>query len=247
MTTDGWKPVHRVRNHERVLAQVAERIMDGRLEVGDRLPSERELVSALRVSRTSVREALRILEALGIVKAGTGSGHDAGSIICDQPTDAFATLLTLHMALTRFHLSDLVETRIQLERGASARAASTARPEDVERLRELVADMQRPAIKHATFHELDTEFHVTIASISGNVLTADLMQALRGAVRTHMEAAFASVQDWATTVRQLCSEHGEIVSAIEDRRAADAADLVATHISGFYAKYAGIDLEKPHG
>ena len=77
-SNDAWQPVRRLRTHEHVLAQIAERILDGRLQVGDRLPSERELVGALGVSRGSVREALRILESMGIVEANVGSGRDAG-------------------------------------------------------------------------------------------------------------------------------------------------------------------------
>src|SRR5699024_7347132 len=95
MARHEWQPVRKLRTHEHVLGQIAERILDGRLSVGDRLPSERELVSALEVSRTSVREALRILESMGIVEANVGSGRDAGSMICGQPTEALSNMLRL--------------------------------------------------------------------------------------------------------------------------------------------------------
>lgn len=237
-----WQPVRRVRTHEHVLSQIAERILDGRLGVGDRLPSERELVAALGVSRTSVREALRVLESMGLIEANVGSGRDAGSIICGRPSEALSNLLRLHMALARFQLADLVEVRIQLERGAAARAASSAQPRDIARLRELVQAMQDPRLEHSTFHELDTEFHVTIARISGNALVADLMQALRGAVRAQMESSFESVADWDAMMERLGAEHENIVSAIDGNHAAKAADLVAEHISGFYAKTSDVQI-----
>lgn len=234
MASDQWQPVRRVRTHEHVLAQIAERIIDGRLEVGDRLPSERELVTALGVSRGSVREALRILESMGIIEANVGSGRDAGSTVSGRPSEALSNLLRLHMALSRFQLVDLVEVRIQLERAAAARASSVAQTSDIARLNEIVDEMSRGDLEHAQFHELDTEFHVTIANVSGNALSADLMHALRGAVRTHMETAFEAIKDWDAMVRRLSDEHRQITAAIGAHDGALAADLVAEHISHFY-------------
>lgn len=238
-----WEPVRRVRTHERVLSQIAERILDGRLGVGDRLPSERELVAALGVSRTSVREALRILESMGVIDANVGSGRDAGSTICDRPSEALSNLLRIHMALARFQLADLVEVRIQLERGAAARAAGSAQPSDIARLQELVDAMRAPQLEHSDFHELDTEFHVTIARISGNVFLGDLMQAMRAAVRAQMESAFRSVKDWDETANQLCCEHASILAAIEANNPTKAADLVAEHIAGFYADTSNVHVD----
>jgi GntR family transcriptional regulator, transcriptional repressor for pyruvate dehydrogenase complex len=240
---DEWHPVRRVRTHEHVLAQIADRILDGRLEVGDRLPSERELVAALGVSRGSVREALRILESMGIIEANVGSGRDAGSTVSGRPSEALSNLLRLHMALSRFQLVDLVEVRIQLERAAAARAALVAEPSDITRLNEIVDEMSRGDLEHARFHELDTEFHVTIAHVSGNALSADLMQALRGAVRVHMETAFEAIDDWDGMVRSLSEEHRQIAAAIDAHDGSRAADLVAEHIAHFYDATSDVNVD----
>jgi DNA-binding FadR family transcriptional regulator len=226
-----------------VLAQIAERIIDGRLEVGDRLPSERELVTALGVSRGSVREALRILESMGIIEANVGSGRDAGSTVSGRPSEALSNLLRLHMALSRFQLVDLVEVRIQLERAAAARASSVAQAADIVRLNEIIDGMSRGDLEHARFHELDTEFHVTIANVSGNALSADMMQALRGAVRAHMETAFEAIEDWDAMVRKLSEEHRQIAAAIAAGDGARAADLVAEHISHFYDSTSDVKVD----
>lgn len=229
-----WQTVRRIRTHEQVLTQIQEKILTGRLQVGDRLPSERELVEALGVSRTSVREALRVLESMGIVDAHVGSGRDAGSTVAGRSTEALSHLLRLHMALSQFKLADLVETRTQLERAAAERAATEATTQDIERLRSLVHSMAAPGIDHETFHELDTEFHISIAKASRNTLTVDLMQTLRDAVKSEMKAAFARVHDWTSMVQRLTSEHCEILAAIENQNGHDAAHRVAQHISGFY-------------
>lgn len=235
MTSDqAWQTVRRIRTHEQVLTQIQEKILTGSLRVGDRLPSERDFVEALGVSRTSVREALRVLESMGIVDAHVGSGRDAGSTVAGRSTAALSNLLRLHMALSQFRPSDLIEVRIQLERSAAERAASQADTEDIERLRRLIDSMAAPGVDHETFHELDTEFHIAIARASHNALAADLMQALRDAVKTEMKAAFTRVHNWALVVKQLTNEHREVLAAIEEHDGELAANRVTKHIADFY-------------
>lgn len=234
-TTGGeWQRVRRFRNHEQVLAQITERILDGRLRVGDRLPSERGLVSALGVSRASVREALRVLESMGVIQATAGSGRDSGSFICDHAAGAFSDLLRMHMALFHFEPSDLVATRIQLERGSAAGAARIATASDASKLNDLVAAMELSAMTYSSFYELDTQFHVTIAHASRNPLAADLMQALCGVMRPEIEQEPRFADDPGRVMCQLSREHTDIVSAIGARQASIAADLVARHVAGLY-------------
>lgn len=229
-----WEPVRRVRTHEQVLAQIEQRILNGSLRTGEKLPSERELVNALGVSRASVREALRVLEALGIIEAHTGSGRDAGSIVTGSSTTALTNLLRLHLALAQISLADLVETRIQLERNAARGAASARTTDDVARLNSLIEGMRSADQEYQRFNALDTEFHVSIARISGNALAADLMQALRDAVESEMAAAFARLPDWRTVAAELVTEHEDLLRAIDAGDGAAAADLVTEHIARFY-------------
>jgi GntR family transcriptional regulator, transcriptional repressor for pyruvate dehydrogenase complex len=233
-TGQTWAPVRRVRTHEQVVAQIQEKILDGELRVGAKLPSERELVEALGVSRSSVREALRALEAMGIIDANGGSGRDSGSVISGRSTEALGTLLRLHVALAGIALGDLIDVRVQLERHAARGAAEGHRPGDVVRLRELVAAMDPAKVSSAEFNELDTEFHVSIARSSGNTLAATLMQALRDAVKSEMVRAFTEIADWRVVGDRLVAEHTAIVDAIEAGRGEEAADLVEAHIRVFY-------------
>ena len=76
-----WHPVARSRSYELVVDQIEEQILAGTLHVGDRLPGERDLAQHLQVSRAAVREAIRTLEAQGVVRSGVGSGKDAGTIV----------------------------------------------------------------------------------------------------------------------------------------------------------------------
>lgn len=222
--------------HEEVLSRIEEEILQGRLRVGDRLLGERDLAQALGVSRSSVREALRVLEAMGVIEARVGSGADAGSVVSARTTPALGNLIRLHMALAAFDLADLVETRVQLERWAVARAAGREDQGFIAELDQLVKSMREPDLTIIGFTDLDTEFHVVLAQSSGNPLLSEMMQALRDAVRINMIAAFERFDDWRPLVKKLVAEHQRVVRAIETHDAARAADTVDRHIQGFYRK-----------
>src|SRR5919198_6364811 len=88
-----FRPVAHRRAFEDVIVQVEEAIAAGTLQPGDRLPPERELAHQLQVSRASVREALRILEAFGVIEARRGRGADAGSVVTTGGQNGLAGLL----------------------------------------------------------------------------------------------------------------------------------------------------------
>jgi len=126
--------------------------------------------------------------------------------------------------------------RIHLASSAATRASVEANGDDIRLLNALIDQMMQPDVEHETFHELDSEFHVTIARASHNVLSADLMQALRDAVRAHMQVAFSRVTDWQAMVKTLSDEHRQIAAAIAAGDGDLAADLVSRHIVQFYER-----------
>jgi GntR family transcriptional regulator, transcriptional repressor for pyruvate dehydrogenase complex len=229
-----WQPVRRVRTHEQVLAQIEQKILDGDLRVGEKLPSERELAEALGVSRPSIREALRALEVMGIIESRIGSGRESGSFISGRSNAALGNLLRLHMALAQISLADLVDVRSQLEQSNARRAAARRTEEDLRHLTSLIRGMRAPGLRYEEFNELDTEFHVSIARASKNALATDLMQALRDAVKHKMTAAFASLSDWRAAADKLIIEHEQLLHAIERNEPDAAAKLTAEHIERFY-------------
>lgn len=230
----GWRPVRRLRTHEHVLEQIQQQIASGRLSPGDRLPGERELAEYLDVSRAGVREALRVLEAMGVISAGVGSGPSSGSVVTSSGSNALANLLSLHVALSRFGQREVMDVRVQLERWAASEAASRADKTGMQQLRDIVQRMRRPGIGYVEFNELDTSFHVTLAQISGNTLLADLMGALREVLRREMLVVFEQLADWRSTAEHLAQEHEGLLETIELGDTARAADQIEKHISVFY-------------
>ena len=231
--TSEWKPLARMRTHEQVVAEIENRLITGALKAGDRLPPERQFAEALGVSRGAVREALRILEAIGVVEAGTGSGPTSGSVIVKDTVAGMAMVMRVHLQLASFSQDDLVEVRLLIERLAAGKAADVATSGDVDELRALVEQM-RGVHTTATYNDLDAAFHVRIVQASGNALAAVLMAAMREALRQAMVTAFESLDDVSATMAKLTDEHAAIVDAIAAHDGGLATELVGTHIVDFY-------------
>jgi GntR family transcriptional regulator, transcriptional repressor for pyruvate dehydrogenase complex len=236
--TDKWRPVPRVRTYELVLDSIETQIVSGALRAGERLPPERELATMLGVSRPAVREALRILEAQGVVRSQAGQGPDSGTTIDRVPRDALARLLRLHVALGSFELEDVVDTRVALERSSVALACRNARPEDLERMRENLLAMNEPDVDRETFDQFDTDFHVALADAGGNRLMSDVTRAIRESVRMPILAAMTAMAEtgkdgWPGVRDGLRADHRAIFAAVEAGQAEQAADRMEAHIRGF--------------
>lgn len=228
------EPLERIKTYELVVAKIKDEIFAGRLRPGDRLPGERQLSEQLQVSRPSVREAVRILEAMEIVRSRPGTGAASGLVISTQPSRALSDLLRLHVALSSYSVSDVVQVRLALEEQSVRRLAENVEGTDTSRIRETLERMSDPDLDRSTFHDLDTEFHIELARCSDNALLADLMTALRDAVRRPMVEAFDSEHDWGTRVKGLVAEHADIFAAVTAGDADRAASLMRQHIGGFY-------------
>ncbi|TDD30130.1 FadR family transcriptional regulator [Kribbella turkmenica] len=224
-----------MKNYELVLHRVEADLAAGRLRIGERLPGERVLAEQLGISRPSVREAVRVLEAMGVVRTATGSGPEAGAVIVAEPVSPLTAVLRLHLATNHLPMNDVVQTRILLESWAAREAAG--RQVDSGELKladDLLDQMDAPDLSPEEFHLLDAEFHVALSGLAGNVLIAAVMASLRSAIHGYVLAAVPNLTDWEATTVGLRSEHRAIVKAIRAGTPDDAAELVTAHIRGFY-------------
>ncbi|WP_432104289.1 FadR/GntR family transcriptional regulator [Streptomyces sp. bgisy091] len=238
-----WQPVRQSRTHELVLQSIEERVFAGELKAGDRLPPERELAPVLGVSRSALREALRVLETIGVLVAQPGRGPDSGARIVRNPDDALGRLLRLHFALGSYSLHDVLEARVVLERSSWDAAARHARAEDLDEAGELVRRMGEPDVEVAEFNDLDTRFHVLIAGSSGNALTSTLTSAVRESVRPLILRALEDAEDWPATAAALNAQHAKLLRLVREGRGAEAADLVEAHIRGLHGTLVAEDAE----
>jgi GntR family transcriptional repressor for pyruvate dehydrogenase complex len=223
-----------MRTHQLVLSWIEAELSEGRLTVGGRLPAERTLAEQLKVSRTSVREAIRILEAMGVVRAGVGSGPEAGTVVISDPTSALGSALRLHVATQHLPVADIVETRVLLESWAASKASPQA-PE-LEAAGSLLEEMAAGGLDVDEFLALDIRFHLALADAAGNAVVSAMMGSLRESIQRYAAQLTSNLPDWEATASRLKAEHREILAAIRNGDGDRAAQLVAAHIEGYYTE-----------
>lgn len=224
--------------HETVMDWVTAELRSGRLAIGDHLPGERVLAETLQVSRGSLREALRVLEALGTIRTSTGSGPRAGTIVTAAPEQALALALDMQLATRHVEHSHIAEVRLLLESWAAEHADLHAG--DWAAADELLDRMDAPDLPVADFLRLDAEFHATLSRAARNPLISTLMDALRSSIADHTLAGAQALPDWATTAERLRAEHRAILERVRGGDRDGAAALLRAHIDGYHRETAGI-------
>jgi DNA-binding FadR family transcriptional regulator len=219
-----------------VLERIESDLRDGRLTAGDRLPPERELATQLGVGRSSVREAVRVLEVLGVVRTATGSGPTAGAMIVTTPRGGLAAFLRLQVAANGFPLADVVRTRIVLECDIAERLAQT--DADLSVVHDVLGAMDADGLTPEEFLALDARFHQTLAEVSGNAVISAMMAGLRSSIEAYTGAGAARLDAWPTVVDRLRREHRHIVDAVSRGAADEAREAVRSHITRYYTEVA---------
>lgn len=216
-----------------VLEHIERELLEGRLGPGDHLPSERDLSTDLGVGRSSVREALRVLEVMGLIRTATGSGPQSGAIVIATPSGGMSALLRLQVAAQSFPLADVVRTRLVLEDAVAASLANDAARDTADAHRILDA-MDTTDLTAEEFLVLDAQLHLALAESSGNTVIAAMMAGLRTAIESYVLTGSQAITDWAAMAARLRAEHHGIVDAIDAGDADAARRLVRDHITGYY-------------
>jgi DNA-binding FadR family transcriptional regulator len=215
-----------------VAGQLREAILDGRFVPGDSLPTERELCATFGASRASIREALRALQAQGLIVNGGAPARAVVARDVDRPArDALVSVLRLQ----RVSLGDLVELRCLLETAALRKAAARADRERLDEARLALTEM-RAGDDIQAYDEADVRFHVALVRASGNEAMHLMMLALRDPVAQHLLESLRADPDPPPTLDRLTREHEEILEAVEGGDGDRAAGLVERHIRGFYTE-----------
>jgi GntR family transcriptional repressor for pyruvate dehydrogenase complex len=213
------RAIKKTRIHEEVVTQVHALIRQGRLKAGDQLPSERELAETFKVSRTSVREALRALETQGLIVSRTGMGN----FVADLPIESLVAPLAKLLIQEKDALADIFEMRRLVEPRIASLAAERATHGDIERMKAILETQSKAVNRDETGVEADAELHFAIGQATHN-------QALEKLVSGLMEITSESREEsLQTSLRREASieSHKRIVSAINrhDRTAAQKAML----------------------
>src|SRR6266542_1075573 len=168
------EPVKSVRIYEDIVRQVRALIADGHLKSGDRLPPERDLAERFRVSRTSVREALRSLQSRGLIEIRAGEG----AFVQDVSVEALIEPLALVILPHREAVGELFEARRLLEPAIAALAARRATRDELAEMERILEEQSKEVTQGRTGVAQDTALHSAIANSAHNRAITRIVSAL---------------------------------------------------------------------
>lgn len=227
------RPVGRPRVAHEIVTQLRELILGGTFAVGDKLPPERELAEQLGVNRGSLREAIKSLELIGLVRTRQGDGTRVTDFMRTAGIELVSHLLVRvgespDLAL----LGEVLEFRVSFGKECARLAAQRANADGIARLREVAARNQVENLDPVTLLRNDFDFYVELAALAKNRVLLLLLNTIRGAVETYAPF-FASFNAPAEEIR---THERELIAAVE-RHDADTAGALTE-------KYLGRGLEQ---
>lgn len=227
------------RSSDNIAKQILQAVYSGKLSVGDKLPNERELGQLFGVSRSTLREAIRILEAEGIVSVqrGTAGGTFVAAPDVNKVGFGLAALIHFHQAT----VEDFTEFRATFESETAFTAAKRASSQDIEQLLKIAEQAlevaRKPDEGWEKFVDLDVTFHEAVAVASGNSIRQAIMLAVHHAFRRTSLSLSRSDLEWRLNqAGQLLA----IANAIAGHQPAVAKRAMRTHVANNVALVAEV-------
>jgi GntR family transcriptional regulator, transcriptional repressor for pyruvate dehydrogenase complex len=215
----GIEPIKSTRIYEEIVRQVKQMIAEGRLKSGDRLPPERDLAEKFVVSRSSVREALRALESLGLIEIRPGEG----TFVREVSVESLIEPLALAMASQREAIRELFEARRLLEPGIAALAAGRATPDELAEMERILDAQAKEIAAGNTGLAQDAAFHAAIGAAAHNIAITRIAYAIMDLLTQSREESLNT----PGRPHRSHQDHRRILAAIRarDERAAQQAML----------------------
>ena len=202
--------------YEEVMFQLAELIRKGRFRPGDRLPAERDLAAQLKVSRATLREALRAMQLQGIILSRRGAGN--------YMTGGNAHDLAL--ALDQLALHDIFELRLLIEPSIAALAAQRATPDDVSRLEVILCKQEQELAGNKIIADTDANFHSALAEATHNRALVKIGTTLLQIIAPSRNKRLQTPQ----RTRLSLASHRGIVAAVRSHDAQRARSEMEEHL-----------------
>lgn len=216
------KPIKKKKLYEDIVIQIERLIKKGGLRPGDQLPSERELANSFKVSRNSVREAIRTLEEKGLLKSKCGDGTYL------MPDNANLIVRPLAMAIHRekTNLSDIFQFRRLIEPLIASLAAENASAKEIEDLESVLHDHKVNINNERAVKQLDSSFHLLLARASGNMIFLRIVDALNDILSETREE---TLQFEERRIKSF-EGHSAILKAIKEKETRVARKAMANHL-----------------
>jgi GntR family transcriptional regulator, transcriptional repressor for pyruvate dehydrogenase complex len=205
------EPIVREGASERLVHRMLGMVKAGNLKPGDRLPGERELAELFNVSRPTIREAIKALSVLGVLKSRHGGGIFVSPLEAADLLGPVAFFLSLHDV----EVERLYEARALIEGEIAALAARRAGPKDADALDALIARQEAALADPVAYREVDTRFHRLLAELSGNPFLSRAAESMNVLGLEFRKTASETAEVISGSVR----DHKRVVAAL---RAGDA-------------------------
>ncbi len=210
------------KTHELVADELRRRIVSGDLQVGERLPPEDELNQLFGVARTTLREALRVLESQGLIEIRRGRG--GGPVVTKPDLEPAATALAVALQLENTTVGDLYEVRQMIEPHAAGTLAERHTTADIRTLTLAIdhAEAAAEANDSLAFGQAAARVHETLLEINANPALSIISQLIHGLVwRYYVEKAAGTPQ---RLMRRAIRSYRNLVDLIEDGDVAGAVE-----------------------
>jgi GntR family transcriptional repressor for pyruvate dehydrogenase complex len=217
-----YEPITRQKTYELVAERLRTLISSRRLGPGDPVPSERELVDLYRVGRSSVREALRMLETQGVIRSGAN-----GSFRVAEFGSTLNSSLEFLLSVEAADVGELFETRRILEGEAAALAASRRTKPQVHELAGSIAEMEAGLESEERFITADLRFHLLVAQATRNRVLLHLMEAIRALLQRSLSSSYHIPGSPERAIEM----HRLILDAIEAKYPEEARQRMQEHVA----------------
>lgn len=231
-----FEPVRPVRAYELIVQQIETAIFDGTLTPGMRLPSERELMTQFGVSRSTVREALRVLQSEGKVESRPGDPH--GPVVLPFSTAALHKSMSSLVRAETVGLTDLLQFRMMTE-GCANQLAAVFRTKQQLAAMQAALEKMRDSVRQdeAAFAYSDVAFHDLIAEAARNKLLQVANDVVRTVVLQLIERKITQSADREAQMLDSCRRHALVLDAVRAQDPVAARQLARKHIFEYYAPY----------
>ena len=219
-------PIARESVAEMVVRRLLDMVQTGVLKAGDALPPERELAQSWQVSRPSVREAMRGLAVLGVIRTRQGGG----AYVSDLGPDSLLGPLQFYLSLERRNIRELYDARSLIEGDVARRAAVNISDTDLTRLEALLHDQGKTMGDPIAFRQSDFEFHEIIWIGSGNAFLKRIGESLNVLGLEFRKRA----SETPGVLEQSLKDHRSLLNALKVRDAESAARAAEAHMQNVY-------------
>jgi DNA-binding FadR family transcriptional regulator len=208
---------------------IAEAIVSRGLQPGDRLATEAEMIAEYEVGRATLREALRVLEAQGLIEVRVGAG--GGPFVARPGSHRLARMLSLQLRMSGVTLREVLDARLIIEPSLAGQAARRRGDGHVAALRANQRELEAAPRGSAAFLRVNEAFHTLIAAASGNQPLAALWSALAAIADGHE----AGVRYTPAALGAMIAAHRKITDAIITGDAGEAAGAMTVHLEATQA------------